>query len=154
MNEQKIDIKKIKKIAQNLIEKIDGGAQVSVLEDKNGAIEVNVSADDAEAMIGSGGETLRAIWHLLRVMARKTFGEAVFVEVDINGYLKKKKDYLRQLAVSSADDAALKNKEIFLPPMNSYERRIVHMALSDRRDIATESRGCDSDRRVVISPAP
>ena len=154
MSEQKIDIKKIKKIAQNLIEKIDGGAQVSVLEDKNGAIEVNVSADDAEAMIGSGGETLRAIRHLLRVMARKTFGEAVFVEVDVNGYLKKRKDYLRQLAVSSADDATLKNKEIFLPPMNSYERRIVHMALSDRRDIATESRGCDSDRRVVISPAP
>ena len=153
MNEQKINAEKIKKIVQSLIEKIDNTAKISVSGAKNGVVEININSDDAETMIGAGGETLRAIRHLARVMARKTFGEPVFIEVDINGYLEKKKNYLRQLAVSSADEAALENKEISLPPMNSYERRIVHMALADRRDVFTESRGCDSDRRVVINPA-
>lgn len=153
MNDKKITPEEIKKIARDLLAKIDAGAEVTVNASDAGAMEVEIKTNDAAAIIGPNGETLQALRHLLRVMARKITGETVFIDVDVNGYLKKRKDYLRQLALSTADDAALKNKEISLPPMNSYERRIVHMELSARRDVATESRGCDADRRVVVKPA-
>lgn len=91
MNEQKTITEKIKKIVQSLIEKIDNAARISVSDAKDGVVEININSDDAETMIGAGGETLRAVRHLARVMARKTFGEPVFIEIDINGYLEKKK---------------------------------------------------------------
>ncbi len=153
MNDIKIDPKKIKKMVESLLDKIDSDAQISVLPLKDGVIGVDIKTADAQILIGLNGETLRAIAHLLRVMARKAFGENVFIEVDVNDWLKKRRDYLRQMAISSADDAALAHKEIVLPPMNSYERRIVHMELFDRRDVSTESRGYDPERRVVIKPA-
>ena len=153
MNDKKITPEEIKKITRDLLAKIDAAAEITVNASAGGAMEVEIKTGDAPAIIGPNGETLQAIRHLLRVMARKVAGEAVFIDVDVNGYLEKRKDYLRQLALSAADDAALKNKEISLPPMNSYERRIVHMELSGRRDVATESRGCDADRRVVVKPA-
>ena len=153
MNDKKITSEEIKKIARDLLAKVDAAAEIAVNLSDAGVMEVEIKTGDAAAIIGPNGETVSAVRHLLRVMARKVAGEAVFIDVDVNGYLKKRKDYLRQLALSAADDAALENKEISLPPMNSYERRIVHMELSARCDVATESRGCDADRRVVVRPA-
>ncbi len=153
MNDKKITPEEIKKITRDLLAKIDAAAEITVNASAAGAMEVEIKTGDAPAIIGPNGETLSAVRHLLRAMARRAAGEAVFIDVDVNGYLKKRKDYLRQLALSAADDAVLENKEIPLPPMNSYERRIVHMELSGRRDVTTESRGGDADRRVVIKPA-
>jgi len=152
MENEKIDIKKIKKIVEGLIEKIDREAQVEIAAGAENTILVSVKAAEPQTLIGREGETLRAIQHLLRVMARKIFAGQCYIDLDVNDYRKKRHDYLRQLAVSSANDVSLSGKEIALPPMNSYERRIVHMELAERRDVATESRGCDADRRIVIKP--
>jgi spoIIIJ-associated protein len=149
----KIDAKKIKKIAEELLKKIDPEAKIVAVSETDQTVAIGVKTDDAEALIGQNGETLQAIQHLLRVMARKACSGACFVDLDINDYRKKRKDYLKELAISSADDAALSKKEISLPPMNSYERRIIHMELAERRDVATESRGGDAERRVVVKPA-
>lgn len=153
MDNSKVDIKKIKKMAQWLLEKIDPAAEISTVAGADGAVKVEINAVDAQAIIGQNGETLRAITHLLRVMARKEFAREVLIEADANGYLEKRKNYLRQLAVSTANDVSLLKKEIVLPPMNSYERRVVHMELADRADIATESRGEGISRRIAIKPA-
>ena len=42
--------------------------------------------------------------------------------------------------------------EIILKAMSSYERRIVHMALSDSPDISTDSIGQEPERKIVIKP--
>ena len=41
-----------------------------------------------------------------------------------------------------------------MPPLNAYERRIVHVALTDASGIVTYSVGEGADRRVTIAPAP
>lgn len=151
MNNSKIDVKKIKKMAQGLLEKIDPTAEISVVA--GATVKVDVSAAEPQAIIGQNGETLRAITHLLRVMARKAFDEEIFIEVDANGYLEKRRNYLRQLAVDAANDSSLAKREVVLPPMNSYERRIVHMELADRADVITESRGEGISRRIAVKPA-
>lgn len=140
-------------MAQWLLEKIDPAAEISTVAGADGAIKIEINAADAQMIIGQNGETLRAITHLLRVMARKEFAQEVLIEADANGYLEKRKNYLRQLAVSTANDVSLLKKEIVLPPMNSYERRIIHVELADRADIATESRGERISRRIAIKPA-
>lgn len=152
MVDREIHIKKIKKMAQELLEKIDPTAEFFVAIGSNGVVKISINAADAQMIIGQNGEALRAITHLLKLIARKAIGEEILIEVDVNGYLEKRKDYLRQLAVDAANDSSLAKKEIALPPMNSYERRVVHMELSDRADIITESRGQGSLRRIVVKP--
>jgi spoIIIJ-associated protein len=149
----KIDAKKIKKIAEELLKKIDQEAKIETFAEVDQTIVIGVKTIDGETLVGQNGETLQAIQHLLRVMVRKLSDVPCYIDLDVNDYRKKRRDYLKELAVSSANDAALAKKEISLPPMNSYERRIVHMELAERRDVSTESRGCDLDRRIVIKPA-
>jgi spoIIIJ-associated protein len=153
MEDNKVDIKKIKKITQELLEKIDPETQIEVLSQKDGAIAINIKTVDPQILIGPGGETLQAIQHLLRVMARKCAAGPCYIDLDVNDYRKKRRDCLKEMAISAANEVAFSQKETALPPMNSYERRIIHMELAGRRDVATESRGCDADRKIVIKPA-
>ncbi|PIR71473.1 MAG: hypothetical protein COU43_02475 [Candidatus Nealsonbacteria bacterium CG10_big_fil_rev_8_21_14_0_10_37_25] len=80
--------------------------------------------------------------------------EPFFIDLDINGYKKKKLDYLKELARSLADEVALTKKEKNLPPMAAYERRIIHLELAGRSDVTTESIGEEPERRVVVRPYP
>ncbi|MFA6376555.1 MAG: R3H domain-containing nucleic acid-binding protein [Candidatus Paceibacterota bacterium] len=152
---KKIDIKKIKKIAQEFIRKIAPEAEVDVLDQKEGTVFIEAKVDDPQTLIGPGSETLLAIQHLLRVILRKTGGGAdkpYYIDLDINNYKKKKKEYLRELAVTTANEVALAKREVSLAPMSSYERRVIHMELKERGDVATESRGFGPERKVVVKP--
>jgi len=57
-----------------------------------------------------------------------------------------------ELAKAAARKSLAEKKEISLPPMNAYERRIVHLELSSRPDIKTESIGEGRERYIVIRP--
>lgn len=152
MKQAQINPKEIKQIASDLIKKIDAEAAVSVACEKDGVVNVDVKTCDPQILIGRNNETLQAIQHLLRVMARRISGGQCFIDLDVNEYRKKRNSYLKDLAVSSANDASLSKKEVSLPSMNAYERRIIHMALAERKDVATESRGYEEDRHIVIKP--
>ncbi|MCD6402414.1 hypothetical protein J7L36_00985, partial [bacterium] len=77
-----------------------------------------------------------------------------YINLDINKYKKKKTEYLKELANSVADQVALTKKEKVLPPMQAFERRIIHLELADRSDVTTESIGKEPERRVVVKPYP
>ena len=57
-----------------------------------------------------------------------------------------------ELARAAAHKAALRKENVELPPMNAYERRIVHMYLSENPQVKTESRGVPPLRQMVIIP--
>ncbi|MBI2452798.1 MAG: hypothetical protein HYV55_01035, partial [Parcubacteria group bacterium] len=69
-----------------------------------------------------------------------------------NDYRKSKEEYLRDTARQTADEAVLLNKPRELPAMSAADRRIVHMELSVRTDVVSESMGEGENRRVVIRP--
>ena len=75
-----------------------------------------------------------------------------YIDLDINDYKKKKKDYLKELACSIANEVALSKKQKELPPMSAYERRIIHLELAERQDVSTESIGQEPERKVIITP--
>lgn len=87
---------------------------------------------------------------LIRLIAQKNNLEPVFI--DVNNYRKKRKDLIVELSKAAARKTLAEKKEISLPPMNAYERRIVHLELSSRPDIKTESVGEGRERYIVIKP--
>lgn len=146
------NLETIKEAAREFFQKTTFQVEIEVLPQKDSTLPINLKAEEPQILIGDQGQTLAEIQHLLRAILRRKIEEPFFVDLDINGYKKKKADYLEELARLAADEVALTKKEKDLPPMPAYERRIIHLALANRSDVATESAGQEPERRVVIRP--
>lgn len=81
-----------------------------------------------------------------------TGDDKALVVVDVENYLERQKDKLKELAVSLADKAKETGVEIPMRPMSSKDRRVVHMTLKEHEHVKTESRGEGLRRKVVIVP--
>lgn len=88
--------------------------------------------------------------HLIRLITQKHGLEPVFV--DMNNYRKERERIIIELAKAAARKAMIEKKEVSLPAMNAYERRLIHTELSTRPDVKTESTGEGQNRAVVIKP--
>jgi spoIIIJ-associated protein len=117
------------------------------------SFETNLETEAPQILIGENGQTLIEIQHLLRLMVVRKLGRPFYLNLDVNDYRKKKTAYLEELARSVANEVALTHQEKELLAMTAQERRIIHVALANRLDIVTESRGEEPGRRVVIKPA-
>lgn len=113
-----------------------------------------IHPDDARLLIGEGGQNLAALEHLIRRLLHKDAVAPPPVFVDVNGYRAHQIEAVKEEARDYAKQARLYRKEIHLRPMSSFERRIVHTALSEYPDLTTESVGNDPRRMVVIKPYP
>ncbi len=149
------NIKKIQEIIGEFFSKI--GVIVEAIEIKtpqDSTIPINLKMEDPQVLIGEGGQTLMEVQRLLKlVLQKKIASEARFyIDLDINDYKKKKTDYLKEMAKSTADEVSLIKKEKYLPPMSAYDRRVIHVELAGRQDIITESVGYDPERMIVVRP--
>lgn len=72
--------------------------------------------------------------------------------VDINNYRKERENLIVELAKAAARKAMTTKAEVKLPAMNAYERRLIHMELSTRPDVKSESIGEGKERYVVVKP--
>lgn len=147
-------LKKVKKTTQSFFEKAGFKVEVEAERRETGEISVRIKTEEPGTLIGQGGEVLKEIQHLLRAIIRKGTEENFYLDIDINGYKEKKERYLKETARSLANEAALTGEEKAMPSLSSYERRVVHLELADRSDVATESRGEGRERRVIIKPRP
>lgn len=95
-------------------------------------------------------ELMRDMDHLVRLMSKKMQLDRVVV--DVNNYKKERERIITELAKAAARKALMEKKEITLPAMNAYERRLVHVELATRPDIKTESIGEGESRQVTVKP--
>lgn len=148
------NLEEIKKITREFLEKISFDIEVEFLPQKDLTLPINLKTQEPQILIGENGQTLVDIQRLLKAILKRKIQEDFYIDLDINGYKKKKIEYLKELAKSVADDVSLIKEEKSLPSMSAYERRIVHMELAERSDISTESIGREPERKVVIRPHP
>jgi len=88
--------------------------------------------------------------YLIKIVAQKNDCTAVFI--DINNYRREREGLILELARAAARKSVAEKKEIPLPPMNAYERRLIHLELAQRPDLKTESIGEYKNRYVIIKP--
>ncbi len=91
---------------------------------------------------------LPALDHLLGLMFRKE-KQNPFV-IDVNYYRRERERLIAELARAAAKKAIVTKQDVELPPMNGYERRLVHMEITTHPELRTESTGEGKERRVVI----
>lgn len=115
-------------------------------------VEINVTAANTTSIIGKRGVMLDAIQTLAGAVANTGREEYKRVVVDCENYRESREATLNKLADNLAQKAVRLGKKIKLEPMNPYERRIIHAALSDREGVTTQSEGKEPNRYIVVIP--
>ena len=149
-----LNLNEIKKICEEFFSKIGFLEKLEVGEIRGKTLPVKLEVEEPRVLIGQGGQRLIEIQRLLQAILKRKFSSDFYLDLDINDYKKKKAEYLKELARTTADQVALIKKAKELPPMPAYERRIIHLELAERQDVITESSGKDPERRVIIKPYP
>lgn len=142
-------LSKIQEITKKLLSIIGIEAEIEVLQKSEGAI-INIICEEAGLLIGPNGESLSALQHLVKLIFAKEEEEKISFCLDINNYQQNKIEILKDFAIDKADQAVQERRNVFLRPMSSYERRIIHLALQNRQDVICESEGLGLERHIVI----
>ncbi len=114
-------------------------------------VRLQLAGEQIGSVIGRRGETLDAIQYLASLVANRGEGEYIRLSIDSGNYREKRARTLEALARKLANQAVRTGRSITLEPMNPYERRIIHGAVSSVKGATSSSTGVDPNRRVVIS---
>ena len=136
---------------QQIVDAITTGASISMEIDPE-HILFNISSDNSAILIGKRGQTLDAMQYLVEKIVNRQNDDRVRVQVDIEGYLKNRKNNLDQLAGRLAEKVKHTGKAASAGQMNAHDRRIVHMALKDDMAVRTQSIGEGLYRKLMIFP--
>lgn len=120
--------------------------------DKSAPVVLDVQGEDLGMLIGRQGETLRDLQYITKLIASRKLQRWVNIVVDVAGYKVRRERVLTELAERMAERVVADGRPITLEPMPPHERRIVHMALRNHKQVTTESTGEGRRRKVVISP--
>ncbi len=142
----------IKKILQEMIDTMDLSGEVSVDATDPQLVRFSIQSEEASYLIGRGGENLKAFQEIARAIVNKRFAQRIPFIVDVNDYQETRLSLLKEMAKKLAQEVFEKGEPRWLPPMNAYERRVIHLALKDFNGVKTESEGENEERRVVIKP--
>lgn len=143
----------VKNLTSRLLEQLGFQAEINTLKDEeNEAIKVKLEVEEPGHLIGFHGKTLSSMQLILGLMLFNQLGEWQRVLVDINGYRKEQKERLQKIAMNAAQRVKMSGQPVALSPMTPFERRIIHITLSEDPAVETESSGESPHRYVVISP--
>lgn len=115
-------------------------------------VTLRLESKKAAVLIGKRGQTLNALQQLSQLVANKYSNQFLMIQLDVENYRERRQESLEQLAERMADKAIRTGKKVEFEPMPSYERKVIHHALSRRLDIETVSVGTDPNRYLVIEP--
>lgn len=117
------------------------------------SLKIDITAGPAgRLLIGMHGTHLIALQHVIRCLLRRHASADLRVTVDVNGYRARRERTLLSLAEETARKAHRTGRTVVMDPMTAADRRTVHTALANHKDIKTESLGDEPNRRVVVRP--
>ncbi len=143
----------IKEYLSKILDQVGLDAAVDI-EEKDNTIKVKIDGENLGALIGFHGETLNSLQLLLSLMLNKKLqeGEWQRVIVDIGNWRAERNNTLKEMidhTVEQLEEGV--EEKIGLPPLNSSERREVHVIISEQfPDFESLSEGEEPDRRVFL----
>ena len=120
-------------------------------EEMPDGIRINLIGEDGGMLTRRQGEVLAALQHVVAAVFRNDQDERRRLVVDCQGYRKSKDAELRQMATFLAEKAKSTGLAQEIGPLNPYERRIVHLAVSEIDSVSSESIGDAFEKTVIIA---
>ncbi|RSX50135.1 protein jag [Bifidobacterium callimiconis] len=119
---------------------------------RNNRPVVQIVADDdtdIKHLIGRKGEVVDALQQLTRLAVQQKTGERSHLIIDVDGYLKRKRQRLKDMALDAIDEVRETGEPVSLDPMNSFERKIIHDVVRDE-GLKSRSHGEEPHRYVTV----
>lgn len=145
--EEEEDMEPNEELESSLCEFIDGviahmgyESKTTVSSRKGRKVNLEISSESSNIIIGRKGKNLDAIQVLANVFAGKIDSERKII-VDSEGYRVRHEEQIIKNAYRTAMQVRKTGRSRLLEPMNPYERRLVHTALNDVTGIETKSEG-------------
>ena len=143
-------IEKAKNYLLNVLGAMGVQAELEVSAGSESAV-INIHSHSSGTIIGKRGETLDALQYLIFMIANR--GEKDYYRIILNSadYRERRRKTLEELAAKIARNVLKTGRSTTLEPMNPYERRIIHSAVSEIEGVNSKSIGEEPHRKVVIS---
>ena len=116
-------------------------------------VVVKFSGPDVDLLLSNRAELLLALEHITMEMMRVPSDDHSRISFDANDYRLLRIEELRVSAMTAAEKVKRTGVPFRFNPMNSRERRVIHLALRGETAVRSESLGSGSARGVVVYPA-
>ena len=124
--------------------------QVTIGETTDGCL-LNIKGADASLLLNEGGELLEALQHLANQAFGRTLPKGERIICDVQNFRSTREAELRAMARHAAERVRATGLAFSFGPMNSNERRVIHLTLAEENDLHTESIGEGMARRLKVS---
>ncbi|MDB4618500.1 MAG: protein jag [Akkermansiaceae bacterium] len=111
---------------------------------------LNISSPDQAILIGKGGDRLDDLQYLVNRILRGSNEDAPRIRVDCDGYRTQQEERVKDKARTLADKVRESGEELWMYPMNSYHRRLVHNALIDDPEIESISEETNARNKKIL----
>jgi spoIIIJ-associated protein len=116
-------------------------------------VVVRFSGPDVDLLLGNKAELLLALEHVTMEVLSMPSEDHSRVSFDANDYRLLRIEELRLSAQTAAEKVKRTGVPFRFNPMNSRERRVIHLALRTESTVRSESIGSGPSRQVVVYPA-
>ncbi|KKT61661.1 MAG: hypothetical protein UW56_C0022G0004 [Candidatus Collierbacteria bacterium GW2011_GWD1_44_27] len=133
-----MDQSKVTEILSNVLTQLElneDQIKIEVADEDNINILLTPSEDAAGIFVGHHGEGLASLRMIFSLMIYQRFGVWPKLHLNVNDYQERREDSLKELAQNAADRAVSLQKEIILPNLSSFERRIIHLFLEEYKGV-------------------
>ncbi len=127
-----------------------GFASDVTVEVDGATVKCQVSEEHEEVLTGQDGKIIDSLQYLLRKFVARKVEEKIRLSIDIGQFREKRKIELMERAKELAALVKEDGKTQAIPPLNPSERRIVHVALQDDKDIRSRSVGGGLFKKILI----
>ena len=149
-NDQDDFADKIIQFLAGLFKKMNISADIQVSQKESNKIWLNIISNDSGILIGKQGKTLEAIQLIINIVAGRLGESDKKIIIDTEDYRKRKEKSIVSFAYRTAEQVRTTGKSRLLEAMNPFERRLVHTALNQFRDIETISEGEGLYKKIRI----
>ena len=120
------------------------------IEAQGSSVRCHIIGDFEEDLTGQEGKILDSLQYLLRKITARKISERVRISIDVGDFREKRQDELQDLARELAALVKEDDKTQVIPSLNPSERRVVHMALQDDKEIRSRSVGDGLFKKILI----
>ncbi len=144
----------IKKLAEEFFSKvfdfysISGKISEPELNDNYFIVKIETSNDQLFAK--NNAQILLTLQEIINLVGKKYFGFEPRIVLDCKDYRLHRNNFLRNIALKKAEEVKRTRRTFVFYPLDSYERKIIHITLQDDPDVTTESEGNSKYKRVRI----
>ena len=132
-----------------ILELMQYPSDVSVTSDREN-VTAQIKGPHVDEIIEQNGKLLDSLQYLLRKIIAKKYSEKAIISLDAGDFRAARTEELRQLGLELAAEVRQNGKTRSIPSLNPSERRVVHVALQDDKEVRSRSVGEGLFKKVLI----